>query len=73
MCYAILRVSYRNDKQVTVHECDSQADMDRKIVDKRATDQVARIGVFLCHRHIERTEQWVETPYSPPKQDEINV
>ena len=64
MCYALIRVTYKGDKgKPETLDCDSESALAAKIVEVQSRDQVARIGVFKCDYHIERTEQWVSTPY----------
>jgi hypothetical protein len=66
MCFAILRITFKNDKAVQTIDCDSQTSMKTKISECQAKDQVARIGVFMCSQHIERVEEWKAKPYTPP-------
>lgn len=66
MCFAILRVSYKNDKGATTSECDSPAAMKIKIAELQAKPEVSKVGVFVCQQHIERVENWVATPYTAP-------
>jgi len=68
MCFAILRVTFKNDKATQTVDCDSQASMKTKISELQAKEQVARIGVFMCQQHIERVENWQAIPYTPPEE-----
>lgn len=66
MCYSLLRVSFKNSKEVEVKDCSTEQDEREKIADLRDRDQVAKIAVFRCQRHVTREEIWNETPYAPP-------
>lgn len=66
MCYSILQTSFKNDKQKQLTECASEQDEREKIADLRGKDQVSKIAVFRCQRHVVREEMWNEIPYSPP-------
>lgn len=66
MCYSLLRVSFKNVKDVEVKDCSTEQDEREKIADMRDKEQVLRIAVFRCQRHVSRKEVWEETPYAPP-------
>jgi hypothetical protein len=66
MCYSILQTSFRNDKQKQLTECASEQDEREKIADLRGKDQVCKIAVYRCQRHVVREEVWNEVPYAPP-------
>jgi len=66
MCYAILRVTYKNDKGATMNDCDSPLAMKTKVNELQAKPEVLKIGVFVCTQHIERVEEWKATPYAAP-------
>ncbi len=66
MCYSLLLVSFKNDKARETKECSTEADEREKISELRSKDQVAKIAVFRCQRHVIREEVWSEVPYSPP-------
>jgi hypothetical protein len=66
MCYSLLLVTFKNDKARETKECATEQDEREKIADLRVKDQVAKIAVFRCQRHVVREEVWNEVPYSPP-------
>jgi hypothetical protein len=68
MCFAILRVSYRADKQTQTIDCASAADMKGKIQDLQQKTEVTKIGVFPCQQHIELVQSWVAAPYTPKEE-----
>ena len=66
MCFSILQVSFKADKAKETKECASEQDEREKIAELRDKDQVVKIAVYRCQRHVRREEIWSEVPYSPP-------
>ena len=71
MCYSLLRVSFKGVKDVEVKDCTTEQDEREKISDLREKEQVLRIAVFRCQRHINREEVWSEVPYAPPVKEDM--
>lgn len=65
MCYALIRVTYKGEKgKPETLECSSENDLQKRITEVQSRDLVLRIGIFKCDFHLERTENWIASPYA---------
>lgn len=69
MICAILRVRYRGGSDATTYDVETDASLLDKIKELKSNPQVTHITVFRCHRTINLTEQWIETPYAPTTEE----
>lgn len=72
MCYSIIRVTFKDSKEIERKDCESEAEERVKISEAKDKPQVLRVSVFRCQRHVVRTERWEEQPYNPPVLDGDN-
>ena len=64
MCFSILLVSYRADKEVKTIKCADEHDERAKIDEAIAKDQVSKVDVFRAHRNVIKRIVADEIPYT---------
>lgn len=66
MCYAILKVGYRNDKERKNFDVPLQENLEARIREHQSKPEVMKVEVFVCNHVISKKESWDESPYKAP-------
>ena len=71
MCYSVIRITFKDTKEIERKDCESEEEERTKIAEMQDKPQVTKISVFRCQRIVTRVEKWDEKPYSPPIGDKV--
>jgi len=72
MCYAIIEVKLKNDKERTLKRMESKELLSKELVQLERMGTVEKVTVFLNHHTHRLTETWVDEMYKEPEATNAN-
>jgi len=66
MCYAILEIAYKNDKERKTKKVAIKDDLSRELGQLEKLGTVEKVTVFVNHHTRKLTETWVDEIYQEP-------
>jgi len=72
MCYAIIEVKLKNDKERTLKRMESKELLSKELVQLERMGTVEKVTVFLNHHTHRLTETWVDEMYKEPESINAN-
>ena len=67
MCYAVIEVKLKNDKEKTLKRIESKEQLGKELTQLERMGTVESVTVFINHHKNKLTETWVDEMYKEPE------